>query len=140
MKSSSKKQACRDTDKWVYGVCFDDPLNPVMIDTTLLTTYNCRMGKKIRYDAPDATVDGLPAWHVNIGRSMFVAFLKGLSMGEFIVPRDGTYDEAIKLFEYEGIAVPGMNRSHRTPHFAAVHCNCVARVHARSCDPSPNLP
>ena len=29
---------------------------------------------------------------------------------------------------------PGMNRSHRTPHFAAVHCNCVLNTsfHAHS--------
>ena len=37
--------------------------------------------------------------------------------------------------------VPGMNRSHRTPHFAAVHCNCVLNTafHAHSTIPATLL-
>ena len=36
---------------------------------------------------------------------------------------------------------PGMNRSHRTPHFAAVHCNCVLNTafHAHSTIPATLL-
>jgi hypothetical protein len=42
-----------------------------------------------------------------VSRSLLVAFLKSLTHGEFIYPKDVDESEVVRTFEYEGIAMPG---------------------------------
>ena len=107
-KPSSKRAKQVEQDgRWVYCICFDDPWRPVLVDTRLLQSFSCRLASHIQYEPADTELEGLPAWRLNTGRAMLVAFIKSLTNHEFVIPKEVTYQEAIRHFEYEGIAVPG---------------------------------
>lgn len=88
-------------------VAFDDPFHPVSADRTLLEHYNCRMASMLRHQDPDGEIEGRQFYNVNLSRSLLVAFLKSLTYGEFVYPKDVDEHEVLRTFEHEGIAMPG---------------------------------
>ena len=103
----AKKQRAQTDERWVLLVPFDDPFRPVLADRTLLELYECRTALMLKHSAPDCEMEGRPAYNVNMSRSLLVAFLKALTHGEFVYPRDVDAHEVVRTFEYEGIAMPG---------------------------------
>jgi len=102
-----KRQRPATTEKWVLLVPFDDPFRPVLADRALLEHYGCRSAAMLAHEAPRAEIEGRPAYNFYMSRSLLVAFLKSLTHGEFIYPKDVDADEVVRTFEYEGIAMPG---------------------------------
>ena len=94
-------------DRWVIFVPFDDPFRPILADRTLLEHYGCRSAALFKHQPPDCEVQGRPAWNCYMSRVVLVAFLKSLTVGEFHYPRDVDEHEVARVFEYEGIAMPG---------------------------------
>ena len=119
-KKATKKKLANRTDskrrkleiltttkpKCVYFVPFDEPSRPVLVDTLVLGEYQCRSALVVKNESAPMCFDGVPAYHSSMSRTMLVAFLKSLTHHEFIVPSGTTYHEAMRTFEYEGIAVP----------------------------------
>lgn len=103
----TKKARTRSDERWVLLVPFDDPFHPVLTDRTLLEHYECRTAALLNQAVPDCEMEGRPAYNVNIGRSLLVAFLKSLTHGEFVYPKDVDEHEVARTFEFEGIAMPG---------------------------------
>ena len=87
---------------------FDDPFRPVRASRSLLTQWDCYSAKMIAKQAPDTMIHDVPAWHVqHMSRAMLVVFIKTLATSELLLPRDVSFDEILRTFEYEGIALPG---------------------------------
>jgi len=106
------KKRRRDADtapipRCVYLCCYDDVERPLIADRSILESFDCRLHKQILHDAPDSTYKNYPCYNLTtMSRSMCIAFLSSLVHHEFILPRDVSYAEAVRVFEYEGIAVP----------------------------------
>lgn len=103
----AKKQKLKTDERWVMLVSFDEPFRPVLADRTLLEHYNCRSAAMFKHQAPDCEIEGRPAWNFNMSRGLLVAFLKALTHGEFVYPKEVDAHEVVRTFEYEGIAMPG---------------------------------
>lgn len=93
--------------RWVLLVPFDDPWRPVRVDTQTLRDVDCVTTRMLAHEAPHYTMEGLNAWNVNTTRVMLVAFVQSLKTREFVQPKDVSLQEAMRFFEYEGIAIPG---------------------------------
>ena len=111
----AKKARVPTDERWVLLVPFDDPFRPVQADRTLLEHYECRMAAMLKHSVPDCELEGRPAYNVNMSRSLLVAFLKALTHGEFVYPRDVDAHEVVRTFEFEGIAMPGNGIATRGP-------------------------
>lgn len=92
--------------RWVYLVPFDDHEHPLLIDTRLFANVSCRTAKVFLYQQPDCVLKHRPAWFSATPRAVLKAFVSALVHHEFALPKDVTYYEMLKHFEYEGISVP----------------------------------
>lgn len=117
-KAAGRKRPLDDVDaddadatdaRWVLFCCFDDPFRPVLVDGSLLRSASCRSAKMIEHQPHDGTHGRLRMWRVNIARGMLCAFLKSLQHRTFIIPKDVAYQEAVQLFDMEGLPIPGGN-------------------------------
>tara|TARA_Y100000817_G_scaffold314780_1_gene315090 strand:- start:106 stop:1401 length:1296 start_codon:yes stop_codon:yes gene_type:complete len=94
----------------VYARCFDDVDNLVALDPDLLRSWNCQLSKKLDYDEPEYyTLNSEPVYHLNFSRATLVAFLKSLMWSQFIIPPGMSYEEAVSMFHFQGIGVPGFD-------------------------------
>jgi hypothetical protein len=105
--SSSKKQRLAPDVQYVLLSPFDEPFHHVRVDRKIIDEYDCHTAKMLRTDAPHFYAEGMPAWNVNVTRSMLIAFIKSLVTHELVIPKDVTYDEAVRMLDYEGIGCPG---------------------------------
>ena len=103
----AKKQRLLTDERWVVLVPFDEPFKPVLADRSLLEHYECRSAALLKHQPPDCEIEGRPAWNFYMSRSLLVAFLKSLTHGEFLYPKDTDAHEVTRTFEYEGIPMPG---------------------------------
>lgn len=95
-------------DDAVLLLPFDDPFRPVRVSRSLLAQWDCYCAKMVAKQAADTMMHDVPAWHVqHMSRAMLVAFIKTLATSELVIPRDVSFDEIVRTFEYEGIALPG---------------------------------
>lgn len=102
-----KKQRVNVEVRFVLLSPFDEPFRPMRVDRTIVDAYDCRTAKMLRNDPPHDVVDGVPVWNVNVTRSMLVAFIKSLVSHEFVIPKDVSYEDAVRVLDYEGIGCPG---------------------------------
>lgn len=103
----AKKARLVSDERWVLLVCFDEPFRPVLADRTLLDHYGCRSAAMFKHQPPFSEIEGVPAYHFYMSRVLLVAFLKSLTHGEFVYPKDVDAHEVVRTFEFEGIAMPG---------------------------------
>lgn len=93
--------------RYVLFSPFDDPFGTVRVDRMLLEEYDCRSAKMIKTDPPHYYTNEMPTWNINLTRSMLVALIKCMATREFVIPKDVTYEEAVRMLEFEGIGCPG---------------------------------
>ena len=104
----SKKRKLIDRDvRWLLFSPYDNLFGYVRVDRTILDPLDCRSSKMVRSDPPHAYYKGMPVWYVNLTHSMLVAFVKSMTSNEMVIPRDTSYEDAVRMLDYEGIGCPG---------------------------------
>ena len=106
-KRSERLEIIGPDVRFVLFCPWDDPFYYMRVDRHVLDEFDCRSAKMCRCDPPHRYYQDMPVWDVNIGRSMLHALVKSLIHHEFILPKDGSYQEAVCVFREEGIGVPG---------------------------------
>lgn len=103
------KKAKLSNGRYALIVGFDEPSKPVEADLALLENSGCRLGLLIKNSQPHSFMHGRPVFQAGntMTRSMLVTFLRSLSLGELVLSKHSSVGEALKVFEYEGIALSG---------------------------------
>ena len=112
-ESESNKLTKFEHGRFVLVVGFDEPDKPVEADTRILQESGCRLWLLIKNSKPHSMFNGQAVYHAgnSMTRSMLVTFLKSLSLGELVLSKNLSVGEALKVFEYEGIAISGASPS-----------------------------
>lgn len=102
----SRTADCNPEPSFVYLMGIDNPFQPVRADLKLINYYECRTAKEIQHESCAYKDEfGVPVYNSWMTRNMLVCFLKSLTVGKMCL--DGvTYNEAVSMFDYEGINVP----------------------------------
>lgn len=103
------KRAKLGDARFVLVSGFDEPDKPVEADLKLLEESGCRLALLVGNSEPASYSSGRPVYHAGntLTRAMLVTFLKSLALGELVLSKNVSVGEALKVFEYEGIALSG---------------------------------
>ena len=95
--------------RWLLFAPYDNLFGYVRVDRKVLANYDCRSSKMVNMDPPHAYYEDFPVWYVGLTHCQLIAFVKSLHGNELVIPSDTTYKDVVRMLDYEGIGIPGMN-------------------------------